>query len=266
MNELDYDYDGFAAVLKVEAANELDLSKSTLLELLDEYCRHFSLMSPKIVRNHSCLRKKLVHIERDFQCTLMPVQVTDLFWAHFIGYCINVAHLAVSSVGTCCSQLKSILSWGAKHNVRLSSTFDELRAPAALIKTVALSADEVSHIYHLDLSHLKCRPQHKKTLEQVRDMFVLSCNLGQRHSDMIRIEEGCFDRHFFTILQQKTGQIARVDIERFAIDMRQAMSILEKYNFAPPIRPTSAITTGTFTSCSAMPEVPLLTSSSTRPR
>ena len=34
---------------------------------------------------------------------------------------------------------------------------------------------------------LKMRRNKIETLEKVRDMFVLSCNLGQRYSDMVRI-------------------------------------------------------------------------------
>jgi integrase len=66
-------------------------------------------------------------------------------------------------------------------------------------------------------------------------MFVLSCNLGQRFSDMVRIDRSCFDRNIFTILQQKTGAYARVDIERMSMDRKTTYEILEKYDYRPPL-------------------------------
>jgi integrase len=74
-----------------------------------------------------------------------------------------------------------------------------------------------------------------KKLEKVRDMFVLSCNLGQRFSDMTRIDRTCFDRNIFFIVQQKTGNTARVDIDRMSIDKNTTYAILEKYDYKSPI-------------------------------
>ena len=67
-------------------------------------------------------------------------------------------------------------------------------------------------------------------------MFVLSCNLGQRFSDMVRIDKTCFDRNLFTILQQKTGTYAKVDIERMSIDRNTTYKILEKYGYESPLK------------------------------
>ena len=58
---------------------------------------------------------------------------------------------------------------------------------------------------------------YRRTLERVRDMFVLLCNLGQRYSDIRRISPENFERNLFRIIQQKTGNKAVVDIDRYAI-------------------------------------------------
>lgn len=66
-------------------------------------------------------------------------------------------------------------------------------------------------------------------------MFILCCNLGQRFSDMIRIDKTCFDHSIFTILQQKTGVHVRVDIERMSIDRNTTYKLLEKYDYRAPL-------------------------------
>lgn len=75
-------------------------------------------------------------------------------------------------------------------------------------------------------------------MERVRDMFVLSCNLYQRYSDMVRINKGCFDRNIFKITQQKTGGLAVVNIDRYAIDAKTTYRLLEKYDYEPPYTAT----------------------------
>lgn len=93
-------------------------------------------------------------------------------------------------------------------------------------------------IYHLNLQPLVKRKDHRALLEKAKDMFVLSCNLGQRHSDMLRIQKKNFDRNIFTIVQQKTGHRAVVDIDKFAIDKKTTYDILEKYNYTAPYKAT----------------------------
>lgn len=82
------------------------------------------------------------------------------------------------------------------------------------------------------------RKDHRALLEKAKDMFVLSCNLGQRHSDMLRIQKKNFGRNIFTIVQQKTGHRAVVDIDKFAIDKKTTYEILEKYNYTAPYKAT----------------------------
>lgn len=212
----------------------LDLSKATMMEVIDELIRMKSMMHPRYGKSFSTLRHHLKRLELQFDCILMPYQITDLFWHNFIPFLTN-AGIALSSVKKVCSQLRTALDWGARYGARIAPSFDIVKIPPYCRQQIALTPDEVSHIYHFDLSSVNRRPQHLRKLERVRDMFVLSCNLGQRFSDMVRIDKTCFDRNIFTILQQKTGTYARVDIERMCLDRKTTYAILEKYGYRSPV-------------------------------
>lgn len=212
----------------------LDLSNASVLEVIDELVKMKSKMSPNYAKSFNTLRYHLQLLESRFSCVLMPHQITDVFWYNFIPFLIN-GGLALSSIKKVCSQLRTALEWGGRHNARISPTFDMVKIPPYCRQQIALTPDEVSHIYHFDLSTIKRRPQYIRHLEKVRDMFVLSCNLGQRFSDMIRIDKSCFDRNIFTILQQKNGVYAKVDIERMSIDRNTTYQILEKYDYTSPL-------------------------------
>lgn len=230
-----YNAGDFAAFLHTPQTFVLDLSNASILEVIEELCKMKNVVNPKSYKQYSCLKNQLRGLQEAFNVTIMPTQVTDIFWNHFIAYMINVSKLAVSTVKTVCARLRAVLSWASRHNCKVSPSFDFVDLPSYCHQQVALTPDEVSHIYHFDIDSIPRRKQYRENMERVRDMFVLSCNLGQRFSDMVRIDKTCFDRNIFTILQQKTGSHARVDIERMSLDRNTTYAILEKYNYKAPI-------------------------------
>lgn len=212
----------------------IDLSDADLLYCIDKLVSVKMKMSPNYGKHYSCLKNNLMAIERDFGCRLMPYHVTDIFWCNFIPYLLNRG-IAMSSVKTLCSQLKTVIQWAGRHRAKISDTYDMVKIPPYCHEQIALTPDEVSHIYHFDVSTIDRRKQYLAHLERVKDMFVLSCNLGQRFSDIIRIDKTCFDRNIFTMLQQKTGTPIRVDIEKMALDRNTTYNILEKYGYKSPV-------------------------------
>lgn len=211
----------------------IDLSHATLLEAIDKMSEIKSRMSPNYAKRMKSLIYHLKTIQNKFHCVLEPMHVTDIFWSNFIPYLLNQG-LALSSIKTFCSQLKTSLEWASKHGARISDSYDMVKIPSYCHQQIALTPDEISHIAHFDVSTINRRSQYRRNMEEVRDMFVLSCNLGQRFSDMKRIDNTCFDRNIFTIVQQKTGMKARVDIERMAMDRNTTYRLLEKYNYKAP--------------------------------
>ena len=216
----------------------IDLSNATLLEVIESLTTVKNKLSPCYAKHFSSLIYHLNGIQKEFQCILMPYHITDVFWCNFIPYLLSKG-LSLATIKTSCSQLKTAIGWAAKHNAKVSGSFDILKIPPYCHQQIALTMDEISHIYHFDVYSIPRNNQYRRHIERVKDMFVLSCNLGQRFSDMVRIDRTCFDRNIFTILQQKTGTHVRVDIERMALDRNTTYKILEKYNYYPPLKQRS---------------------------
>lgn len=232
----DYNASSFGIFLSQRSSVcDIDLSNATLLEVLQAMIQLKSLMSPNYGKKYSSLFHHLNKLQKRFKCTLIPRQINDVFWYNFVPYLIDEG-LALSTIKTMCAQLRSALHWGALHHAQISTTFDCIKLPSYSNQQIALTADEVSHIYHYDLRLINRRSQYISHLDKVRDMFVLSCNLGQRYSDMIRIDPSCFERNIFRIVQQKTGTQARVDIDRMSIDPDTVYCILDKYGYNSPLR------------------------------
>lgn len=215
----------------------LDLSNMDLKTVIQACIKTKKSVSSRYGKTLSCLMYNIAYIEKTFNVTLYPVQITDIFWDMFVGT-MRARGLAMSTVSTMANQLRAVLRWAQRYNARLSPSFDVIRIPPYRSQEIALSADDVSHIYHfdVDLFYADRRPQFRKRMKEVRDMFVLSCNLYQRHSDMARIDRTCFNRNMFQITQQKTGNVAKVDIDKYCIDSRTVYEILEKYNYQAPYK------------------------------
>lgn len=213
--------------------HNLDLSNATLSECIDMYSKYKSSQHNNH-RKFSAVKKHIEDIEQSFGIKIMPLVVGDVFWAQFHKY-LKEKGLHSSTINSFSSRITTVLKWSANYGAKLSPTFDDYSIPDVQEKPIiSLSQDDVSRITYFDIDSLPVRRQHKETLKRVRDQFVLSCFLGQRHSDMVRITPECFSDGKFTIIQQKTGNKSVVDIKKMAAYPKVVMEILEKYNYTSP--------------------------------
>lgn len=213
----------------------LDLHDCNLVEVIRACINAKSKLHPHYRENLRSLLYNLKAIETEYRTTLRPIQVTDIFWGYFISFCQHRG-LKGSTIATLCDQLRAVLNWAVKYNVPVSPTYGDVKRPRSSNQEIALTADEVSRIAYFDIDRFYAgkRKDFREKMHRVRDHFVLSCNLYQRYSDMVRITPECFDRSTFRIVQQKTGAQAVVNIERDSIDAKTTFRILERYGYRSP--------------------------------
>lgn len=237
--ELPQTYSDFRTYLEQSLRNPfaIDLSNADLMTVVNAYIKVKEKANPDCRRGHSSLIKSIKLIEKAYNVTLAPGQITDIFWTYFVSM-LQERGLKASTINTQTCQLKTILRWGQRYNVKLSPSYDIVKAPRPRSIHIALSADDVSRIYHfdVDLFYRDRRPQFRDRMKRVRDQFVLGCNLGQRFSDMCRIDATCFDRNMFRIVQKKTGNQAVLNIDELAIDAKTTYEILQRYNYEAPYK------------------------------
>lgn len=215
----------------------LDLSGLSLMDCIGAYKRAKSKRRPNFGSNLSSLVHNLRILEDQVHVNIIPEQVTDVFWGYFIDFC-GRRGLRSSSLITICNQLRSVLNWSVKYNAKVSPTYSDFRIQKPQNHEIALTADEVSRVNYFDIDafYASKRADCRENMHRVRDMFVLSCNLFQRHSDMVRISKECFERNIFRITQQKTGNLAVVDIDKYSVEPKTTYRILEQYNYEAPYK------------------------------
>jgi len=232
---------GFKIYLDASRRNPfvLNLEDASLLDVIFAAANARSKFHPHYKENLGGLIHNLREMEARYEATLYPIQVTDIFYGYFIQFCRHRG-LKDTTINVMCAQLRSVLSWAAKYNAPVSPTYTDYCIPKVKNTEIALSADDVSRItyFDVDLFYKDRRKDYRATMKRVRDMFVLSCNLFQRHSDMVRITPSNFDRNKFSISQQKTGVLAVVDIDRYCIEPKTTYKILDEYGFTAPYTAT----------------------------
>lgn len=239
---------GFNNLLHVDRDSifTLDLSNYNVIQCIIKMCEIKKHAHPKMLKNYNMAIHQLELVQKEFNCVIDPIIINSLFWSMFVPY-LAERGLKYSTIKTVVSEILSTLNWASKYGVKLSQTYDEVEVPKYQSIKVALTPDDISYIYHFRLDSLKvynkrfgkmCKMKKNKidTLTRVKDMFVLSCNLGQRHSDMLRINSEYFKNGIFSMVQQKTGNRCRVEIEKMAIDKRTTYEILAKYNYEAPYK------------------------------
>jgi len=222
----------------------LDLSGSSLIQCIRKMCEIKSQSHPKIIENYKLLVNKLMGVEKLTGCIIYPIMISSVFWNHFIPFLVNQG-LKYSTIGLLKSNLIAVLNWSSKYGVRLDPSYNEVDVPSYSSSKISLTPDEISHIYHFKLGmekaysfRLKKEVFYSKnkllTLNRVKDMFVLGCNLGQRYSDLVRITPLNFRNGQFSIVQQKTGNKCVLDINTMSIESKVVWEILERYGYYAP--------------------------------
>lgn len=212
----------------------VDLSNASLLEAFEQMISVKSRIYPTYYKHFRTVIKYISMIQFRYGCVVYPHQINDVFWSYFVPFLENEG-LAFSTIKHTCICIKTLIAWAVRYGAKISPSYNIVTIPEYKNQQISLTPDEVSRIYHFDLSTIKRRSQCLRRFERVRDMFVLSCNLGQRYSDMIRINRSCFDDYnIFRIMQQKTGNKARVDINKMSIDRKTTLELLKKYDYNPP--------------------------------
>ena len=217
----------------------MNLKDCSLTEIITACIKAKSKLHPHYKESLGCLTHNLHILEEYYHISLQSVQITDVFWGYFIAFC-EQRGLKLSTIETMCNQLRSILNWAVKYNATVSPTYTDFDIKRPRNQEIALTADEVSRVTYFDIDRFYAdrRSDFRETMRRVRDMFVLSCNLFQRHSDMVRIDPGCFERNIFRITQQKTGNLAIVNIDLYSIEPKTTYRLLEKYGYRAPYTAT----------------------------
>lgn len=129
---------------------------------------------------------------------------------------IDQIGLATNTVHGLSKRLKQVLNWAIDEGLIDSVDLSPLNIKPIYEPNFALTAEDISVLENYDLSS-------NKSLDQVRDLFLLLCYTGQRYSDLKSLKSGSVNGDVLNVTTKKTGQPVSIPLRK------STTAILDKY-------------------------------------
>lgn len=173
-------------------------------------------------------KRQTIEVLRNFEVEKnwkLSLETIDLKFYHVFDQFMIDKGLNPNTRGKHFKEIKAILREADNRDYKVNYSFQKkgFKVIRKQPDNVYLSEDEI-----IKISELKLTPG----LERVRDIFIMACFVGARHSDWYQIKKDSFitikERELLRIKQTKTSDIIHIPIHTVV------RSMLNKYNGTPP--------------------------------
>lgn len=199
-----------------------DFSEMNLVQFLDHMINTLSNLKESTIKSYKVVRKNLQEYQTKYKTVVTPLTADEDFYHSFVKY-LTAEGLAKNTIGTRIKIVKTVLNYASeKKGVRYSDAFRKksFAKPSEETDSIYLNVDELNAIDALVLP---------KSLDKVRDMFLIECDTGLRYSDVIRLTaENITEEGLIKIQTQKTGKTI------YAPMTPRVKRIFEKYDYRLP--------------------------------
>jgi len=137
-----------------------------------------------------------------------------------IGFFRDVENLSENTVGRYLKTVKTIVLDARKEGLETNPQIEAFKGYTVEIPKVTLSFDELERVKQASMPN--------ETHERAKDWLILGCYMGQRVSDLLRVNTAMMERiegyDFIVLTQQKTGKTVQIPIHsevRAILDKRE---------------------------------------------
>jgi len=170
---------------------------------------------------YKALKRHLNGFEKEHKTTLIVGKLDLNFRDKFLKY-LNDNGYSNGTIILYIRSLVSVLKFAKRRNIKVSNDIEFFKEGLRKKKSlnVYLTLDEIDKIYRLKGLSAK--------EDLARDWLVISCNIGQRASDLFKATKSSLnaDGNILTIQQQKNANSKPIQIPL----LPQVLEILQKYN------------------------------------
>jgi integrase len=178
------------------------------------------------IKKYKTIVEKLRGFQNQKNKALTLKDVNLAFRDEFLEYLETVENINDNTAGRYVSFVKTIVLHARKNGYEVSPQIDDVKGFTIKAPIVTLTFEEIEQ--------LKSTVFKNDKLAATRDWLVMSCFLGQRASDLLRMDENMIQKHdghrFVVIMQQKGGKTVQIPIHP------EVETILQKRNGKfPPV-------------------------------
>jgi integrase len=219
-----------AALSPVTNSKGGDTDYSTLLRFADKFVAEFynrrSKQTGRQLKESNLLQylstlKHLKAFAKDMGKTDFSFTEIDImFYDSFVSY-LQSRGLTQNTVGKHIKELKAIMNEATKQRYNTNLSFRDFKVFSEEIDNIYLTEDELDKIKQLNLSE-------NKTLDKVRDWFLLLAWTGCRFSDIANIQKTDISDKYISFRQYKTNNKVVIPLHHVVVE------ILKKYDYNLP--------------------------------
>jgi len=217
--------EGVKRELNILLLKEIKKEKQTLFEFVDSFIKEQKqIKASGTIKAYQNILNYLKSYCEYKNCKLDFEDIDLNFYNSFINYMTVKQKLAQNTIGNKIKNLKVIMNEATDRGLNKNIDFKNKRFKKVSEETdkIYLNTTELSTIYSLDLTK-------NKSLEKVRDLFVLGCFTGLRFSDFTQLKkENIIDGNKIKVRTQKTNETVVIPVHSYVKE------ILEKYDGGIP--------------------------------
>lgn len=205
------------ALLKPDIANKKDF-----IGFIDDLIKASS-KRPNTIKHYKQTLRVLTEFKASSKRELTFANIDLTFYDEFTKYCLKKDY-GVNTIGGFIKHVKVFMNeaFDRQLTTNIEYKHKKFRTTEEETEHIYLSDDEIQILYKLDLAE-------NPKLDNVRDMFILSCYTGLRYSDLIQLtNENLIDKNSkLKIKTEKTGELVVIPLNKYIKE------IIAKHNGLP---------------------------------
>lgn len=212
---------------KLRLALDLELNKverkgkPSLIKFISTFIENNKqLKSPNTIKGYTSTLNHLLEFQKAKRTTVDFDSITLDFYDRFISFLTYDLKMSQNSVGKYVKNLKTFLNEATDRGINDNLEFKKRKFKVLTEQTdkIYLTTADLDKLYELDLSK-------QKSLERVRDLFLIGCYTGLRFSDFTQLSpENILEGNKIRIRTAKTSEVVVIPLHRVVKE------ILKKYN------------------------------------
>ena len=172
-------------------------------------------------QKYKSMRTHLKNFEIYYKTQISFESMNLDFFDKFLNYGLKKAGHANNTIYKLIKQLKSFLYWALERGYHDNIKFKSIKVKEEKVEIIYLTELELFSLVNLDLtSNLR--------LNNVRDVFCLSCFTGVRFSDISNLDYNDIKGNTWFLRTQKTKDILEIPLSDFAMDILNKYMIIGK--------------------------------------
>lgn len=199
---------------KIDKIHNVVRSEFTLQGFIEHFINTRTSVSPGTIKSYKTTREVLKRFAKSKNRTVDFDSIDMNFYDDFRAYLSKNLEYSDNTVGKHIKNLKLFMNEASERGIHNNMEFLKkgFKVPKEDIDNIYLTEEEISILYHLDLSK-------DEKLDQARDLFIVGCYTGLRFSDFTQLKRENIRNGMISLRTQKTGELVAIPVHPIIEDI-----------------------------------------------